>query len=160
MRTMHGFSLVELVLAMFVAGVFLFLLGSMTRHMVSVVDTEREMMSVEQHAKTVHEYVARLVRDASASSMQIGGTCGILRFTTINFGGGTSFHHWYFLTTATNELYEESDVNCADGQLLTNYLDSASMQLSFTNNIFEWTMSLTDGVDSIPVRIVTSPRNL
>src|SRR3990167_10762832 len=160
MKKTQGFSLVELILAMCVAGVFLFLLGSMTRHMVSVVDGEQEMMTVEQHAKKIHEYVARLMRDASASSIQLGGPCGILRFNTVNFGGGTTSHHWYFLTTAINELYEESDTNCTDGSLITKYLDPASMQLSLTGNIFEWTMLLKDGVDSVPVRIVTSPRNL
>lgn len=160
-RSESGFTLIELILAMFIAGIFLFLLGSTVRHMVSSVDTEHQLMTVEQDAKKIHEYVSRVMRDASVASVQFGGTCGILRFSTLNFGGSPQMHHWYVSSsTESTELYEESDFDCANGNLFTTYYLQTSSQLSLSNGIFEWAMSLTDGIDTIPVRIVAAPRNL
>jgi prepilin-type N-terminal cleavage/methylation domain-containing protein len=160
-KSCTGFTLVELVFAMFIAGVFLYLLGSMTRHMVASVDTEQQMMTVEQDVRQIHEYVGRLVRDASLASIQIGGGCGLMQFNTMTFGGTTNLSHHFYLAGATfNELYEEADFNCSDGNLLTDYYDSQGSQITFDGNYIEWSMSLTDGVDTIPVRIVATPRNL
>jgi hypothetical protein len=160
-KTFTGFSLVELIFAIFIASVFLYLLGSMTRHMVSSVDTERQMISVEQNARTLHEYVGRLARDASIASIQVGVTCGLFRFNTVTFGGSSNLDHHFYVAGATlSELYEESDQDCSDGKLLSDYYNLPDSQIVFDGSIFEWNMSLTDGVDTIPVRIVARPRNL
>lgn len=164
-RIESGFSLVELILAMFVATVFLFLLGSVARHMVSTIDSEQQLMTVEQDARKIHEYVSRVMRDASAASVQTTLLpCGILQFSTTNFGGGVMVHRWYTSQTAPNELYEESaadlvNLDCAAGNLITDYYDPTSV-LTMSNNVFEWMISLTDGVETIPVRIIVTPRNL
>ena len=134
-------------------------IGTISRSMVHAVDSEGVLTELEQDASILHEHIARLVRDASTSSVLVGGTCGIVSFSTPTFGGESQVRH-YYSPTGTNELYEEADTNCADGELLSPFFDPTGSTVSFDNGLFEWSMVLVSEGNLIPVRIVAAPRNL
>ena len=153
-----GFSLVELILAMFIAGIFIFMLGTMSRQMVASMDAEQQFTVVEQQARVVHERISRMVRDASAASIVVNNGCNILTLTSVSFGGVAKTYSWY---ADNGHLYEDNNTNCtSSGEIIANYFDTITSQITYVNKILDWSMVFLDGADAVPVRIVATPRNL
>ncbi|MFC2074982.1 PilW family protein [Bdellovibrionota bacterium] len=158
MKKRNGFTLIELVIAMSLTSVFALILGTVVWNMVKVCETEQELTRLEQDARILQEQLSRELRDVKASSVVTIGICGLVQVTTKTMGGSEQTRHWYS-PPGSSELYEEPDADCSDGTLLTNFYDSSTTPL-FSDGIFEWTISLTDDTDTIPVRIVVCPRNV